>query len=328
MPVQITIIGLGHIGASIGLALAQHKNSVSTVGHDIEIAVEHAALKKGAVEKTEHNLPTAVKDARAVVLALPVHQVRETLEFIAPDLMDGTVVIDTAPVKSEVAKWAQEILPEGCYYVGIVPTVGPAFLHDTGSGLDSARADLFSKSIILVDSPPGAPGDAVELASDLVKLLGATAMLTDITESDGLMASIDLLPKLVSAALLNTTVDQPGWQDKRKLAGRAYVAATSALMPQDDLESLRMLSLHNRDNVTYSLDTMIAALQGLRDDIEKGNDEGLKKRLQTARKGRENWLNERTSANWVEMQREPADYPSTSERLFGGFTGRRSKNKK
>ena len=72
MPVQMTIIGLGQVGASIGMALAQHKNIISTVGHDIELAVERAALKKGAVEKTEHNLPRAIKDAHIVLLALPV----------------------------------------------------------------------------------------------------------------------------------------------------------------------------------------------------------------------------------------------------------------
>ena len=152
-------------------------------------------------------------------------------------------------------------------------------------------------------------------------------MLTDIIESDGLMASAHLLPQLVSAALLNATVDQPGWKDGRKLAGRAYIAATSALMAQNDSESLRMLALHNRENVARSLNTMIAALQTLRDDIEKGNDEGVKNRLQAAQAGRENWLNERSSANWVEMQREPANYPSTTERLFGGIIGRRTKNK-
>jgi hypothetical protein len=95
-----------------------------------------------------------------------------------------------------------------------------------------------------------------------------------------------------------------------------------------DPESLQMLSLHNRDNISRSLSSMIAALHALRDDIEKGNDEGVKDRLQAAHEGRTNWLSERASANWVEMQREPADYPSTSERLFGGLIGRRTKNRK
>lgn len=328
MPVQITIIGLGQIGASVGMALSQHKNVVSVVGHDIELAVERAAQKKGAVETTEHNLPKAVKDARIVLLALPIRQIRETLEFIAPDLMEGTVVVDTAPIKSEVAKWAKDILPDGCYYVGLVPTIGFEFLNDAGTGLDSAKAGLFSKSIFLVSAPPGAPGEAVQLVSDLVKLMGATPMLTDIVESDGLMTSAHLLPQLVSAALLNATVDQPGWKDVRKLAGRAYLAATSGHISQEDPESLQMLSLHNLENTVRSLDIMISALHALRDDIEDGKNELVKDRLQTALTGCKNWMNERTLANWVEMQREPPDYPSISDRLLGGFIGRRPKRNK
>ena len=46
MSVKITIIGLGQVGGSIGLALEQYKNSISVVGHDKETAVEHAAQKK------------------------------------------------------------------------------------------------------------------------------------------------------------------------------------------------------------------------------------------------------------------------------------------
>ena len=34
MTVKITIIGLGQIGASIGLALANHKDQVTTLGYD------------------------------------------------------------------------------------------------------------------------------------------------------------------------------------------------------------------------------------------------------------------------------------------------------
>ena len=34
MTVQITIIGMGQIGASIGLALGEHKDLFMRVGHD------------------------------------------------------------------------------------------------------------------------------------------------------------------------------------------------------------------------------------------------------------------------------------------------------
>ena len=325
MTVQITIIGLGQVGASIGLALASHKDSVLCVGHDKDFSIERAAQQKGAVDKTEHNLPKAVQDARLVLLALPVHQVRETLEFIAPDLMPGTVVVDTSPIKSGVATWAREILPESCYYVGIVPTIAAEFLHEAGTGLDSAKADLFKNSIFLVDAPTGTPGDAIQLVANLVSFLGATIMIADIVESDGLMSSAYLLPQLVSAALLNATTSQPGWKEARKVAERAYHNTTSI---QDDFETLRMLSLHNRENTARVLNMMISSLVDLRDVLEDGNEQALKDYLKAAHGEREEWLNDRFSATWADKKAPPLEKIPLKERLLGTMFGKSPKDKK
>lgn len=328
MPVQITIIGLGQIGASMGLSLAAHKDSILRVGHDKKIEVEREALKKGAFDKVEHNLPAAVKDARLVVLALPVSQVRETLQFIAPDLIKGTIVLDTSPVKSDLVKAAKEILPEGCYYVGLVPALNPESLHNLQFGLDAAKPDLFTNSLFLVDTPAGTSEEAMVLAMDFVRLLGADPLLTDLDESDGLMSTTHLLPQLVAAALLNATIDQPGWQEARKMAGRAYAAVTAGLAYQDEIDSLRLSVLHNRSSVVRSLDVTLAALKGLRDDIEKSDDEGIAYRLESALEGRQRWLNERMTADWKgEIRSEAIDAPTMSERLFGGMFTKKSPKK-
>ena len=328
MPVQITIIGLGQIGASMGLALAAHKNAVLRVGHDKKLDVEREALQKGVADKMEHNLPSAVRDAKLVVLCLPVSQVRETLEFIAPDLKEGTVVLDTSPIKAGVQKWAKEILPDGIYYVGLAPALNPEFLHDLGVGLTAARADLFARSIFFVDAPSGAGEEAVTLAMDFVRLLGAEPVLADLTESDGLMSTVHLLPQLVAASLLNATIDQPGWPDARKVAGRAYAVATSGLSHQDEVDLLRMSALHNRAGVVHALDVIIAALRGLRDDIEKEDDEGVALRLESALKGRQRWLGERLAADWSNQKKgEMPELPSMSERLFGGFLTKKKRGK-
>lgn len=316
MPVQITIIGLGQTGASLGLALAAHKDKVFTVGHDKEFGAEQQAKKMGAVDKTVHNLPSSVEGAGLVVLALPVHQVRETLEFIARDLKRDTVVMDLSPVKAGVAQWAAEILPQGIHYVGVVPSINPIFLQDARSGAEFARADLFANSIFLLSAPPGTPGAALKLASDFIRLLGATAMMTDFVESDGLMASAHLLPQLASASLLNATIGQPGWQEVRKVASRAYYSATSA-SEQADPETLSALSLQNRENVVRVLDRMIGALVELRDDIEDGNEQALKKRLETARQGRMTWLGERGRAAWTGIEEKPVERITLMQRMFG-----------
>jgi prephenate dehydrogenase len=328
MTVQITIIGLGQTGTSLGLALAAHTDKVLRVGHDKEYGAEQLAKKKGAVDKTNHNLPSSVEEAGLVVLALPVHQVRETLDFIARDLKKDAVVVDLSPVKAGVAQWAQEILPQGVHYVGLVPSISPEFLWDTRTDRDAARADLFANSIFLLSAPRGTPGAALKLVSDFVSLLGATAMMTDFVESDGLMASAHVLPQLTSASLLNATIGQPGWQEARKAASCAYYSAASAYGEHGSVDALSMLSLHSRENSVRVLDNMITALIELRDDIADGNEESLKKRLETAKKGHLNWLAERGKGDWAELEKTPVEKISVMERLFGSKLGKPFKKEK
>jgi prephenate dehydrogenase len=209
--------------------------------------------------------------------------------------------------------------------VGLAPAIGPDYLHLTDTGLDSARADLFSKGIFLLSAPPGTPGEAVKLVSDLVGLLGATTVMTDFVESDGLMASAHLLPQLTSASLLNATIGQPGWQEVRKAASRAFYSVTSAFGEHGSADTLSMLSLHNRENSVRVLDNMITALIELRDDIADGNEESLKKRLETAQKGHLNWMAERGKGDWAGLEKTPVEKISVMERLFGSKLGKPSK---
>jgi prephenate dehydrogenase len=325
MPVQLTIIGLGQIGASMGLALMEHKGTVLRVGHDKKREVEREAEKRGAVDRTEHNLPSAVRGAQLVVLSLPTSQVRRTLEVIAPDLEENAILLDTTPVKSETMGWIKDLLA-GRPYIGLVPAVNPEALHDLRYGLEAARSDLFSKGTFLIDTPPGVPEGAVRSAMDFVRLLGAQPLLADTAESDGLMASVHLLPQLTAAALLAATLDQPGWREARKVAGRAYAVATSGVAYQDEIDSLRMASLQDRLGVVHALDQLIAALRNLREDIEKGDEDSLKARLDSALEGRQRWMHERLSAVWHEQPASEAlDMPSFMERLLGGGLLKRPK---
>jgi prephenate dehydrogenase len=321
MPVNITIIGLGQTGASLGLALAAHKDRVFVTGHDKEFGTERLAKQKGAVDATNHNLPASVENADLILLAIPVHQIRETFGFIAQDIKKDAVIVDLSPVKAEVSKWAQELLPAHCHYVGLVPTVGPLHLHRMDSGLDSARADLFAKSAFLLSAPSGTPGAAVKLVTDLVSLLDATTIMTDPIESDGLVASAHLLPQLTSAALLTATIDQPGWQEVRKVASRAYYSVTAAFAEADDADSLSMLTLQNRQNVVHSLDKLINSLVELRDDLENEDNESLKKRLKSAQQGRENWIGERGKGDWSGLDEKPAEKITFMQRMFGSKFG-------
>jgi cyclohexadieny/prephenate dehydrogenase len=309
MTVKITIIGLGRIGASIGLALANHKDQVTTLGHDKSAEMARKAQKQGAVESISYNLPASAAGADIIVLAIPFDQVRDTLKFIARDVRQDAILLDTTPVKSVVAEWAQELLPPKRHYIGLTPALNPAFLQDSALGLESASADLFRKAVIAVTAPQGTAEGALKLASDFVVMLGASPFFADLVEVDGIMAAAQLLPTLGAAALVEAVTAQPGWADIRKLAGWTYSAATQPLDAETS-SALAEAVLHNRPNTLRLLDEYIAVLVSLRQDIAEGNKKELQTRLEAARRGRAQWQVERFKGDWLAIDPGGTEMPT------------------
>ncbi len=326
MAVNVAIIGLGQIGTSMGLALAAHTDKVRRIGHDIAPEVIQQAKKMGAVDSVQYNLPSLAAEADVVILCLPFDQVKETLEIIAPDLREDVVVIDTSPIKAPVADWFKQLVPGKRHYVGLVPSIAPGYLAESVRGAEAARADLFQRAVIGIVAPAGTPEGAVTLASNLAQLVGGVPLFMDLAEADGLMTSVHILPQLVSASLINALVDQPGWKESRKLAGKPFMSGQGMY---DTGAALSQLALLNPENTVRLLDLAIAALQGLREAVSKNEAERVAFRMDAAAKNFAAWQADRLQADWVG---EDLGRPDTSQigglfqRMFG-FGGSDKKKK-
>jgi hypothetical protein len=137
------------------------------------------------------------------------------------------------------------------------------------------------------------------------------------------MSAAHVLPQLTAAALLAATIDQPGWGDARKMAGRAFVGVTGGLAYYDDPASLTAAALGNPLSMVHALDVLIESLRDLRDDIEKGDEQAVGASLQDAFDARERWLNERGAADWLTEGGAPADLPNLGEQMMQIFFGNR-----
>jgi prephenate dehydrogenase len=328
MAVQVTIIGLGQMGSSIGLALAAHQEKIQRTGHDMDADATRAAQKAGAVDSIHFNLPASVEQADVVVLSLPLSEVRTTLDFIRADLKEGAVVLDLSPAKRQGEAWAREILPAGRYYIGLVPAINPVRLLETGGGLDGARADLFQGATCLVCPQSGIPESAVRLATDFVLLLGATPIISDASEADGLLAAMVSLPKLLAVSLVDATMDKPGWRDAQNLAGRSYAMPVAAAFDRDEADGLRESALANRDNLVRVLDGYIASLRELRDTIQNEERDRLDQKIRAAQDKAYDWLAERHLEKYriTEKMNNERSIPNTSfgarlrQSFFGSFS--------
>ena len=145
--IQITIIGTGCVGTSIGLALHAAESPVLVVAHDKNPENAGLARKQKAVDKVDWNLIGACEEADLVILAIPLPAIEETLRVIAPYLKAGCVVTDTADLKAPVSQWAADLLPDSVSYIG-----GNPLLTGTTSGPAGARADLFRDLPLLSDA--------------------------------------------------------------------------------------------------------------------------------------------------------------------------------
>jgi len=319
MKINLAIIGLGQIGASIGLALGEKSELIYRVGYDEDAKVMRQASKLGAVDKTTSLLKSVIENSDAVLMALPTDKMREMMEELVPLMKEGAVLLDTALSKEMVANWAKELLPEGCSYVGLTPVINPEYLTSKATGIDGARADLFYNGMIAITSPPNTDSKALKFAADLTRLLGATVLFADMLEVDSVMTATHLIPQLMAAALLNATVDQPNWREAGKMAGRAYAEVSGPIQNLGLPGSLAANAIQNREHVLRVLNSVIASIETLRNDIVNENSDALTERLERACKGRDQWWQDRQPGGGQRALPPEYEKRSMASMLFGSL---------
>ena len=168
---RATIIGLGLIGGSMGLALKKAKVDFEIVGHDKDPNTSSRALKRGAVDRTDWNLHGACEGAGLIILALPLAAVKDTLEALQASVQTGAIVTDTATTKVAVMEWAKG-LPQGVHFIGGDPALSPR-RGTIAHGIDAADADLFQGATYALVAAPTAEPQAIQAMANLAEFLGA-----------------------------------------------------------------------------------------------------------------------------------------------------------
>jgi len=319
---RVSIVGLGLIGSSIGLALRKAGLTSAVIGHDAGRGVANEARRIGAVDKADWNLISACEDADLVILAAPVRAIEELLKVLGPNLRPGCVVLDTAAVKEPVMAWAAASLPEQVHFVGGDPILSKALRGQWG--VENARADLFEGGVFCLVPAPGTDPEAIQLVSSMASILGAKPLYLDAAEHDGLLAAVDQLPALLSLAMLETVIDQPAWRELRKVAGPAFESSTQLVTGNSVAHS--DLSILNRENVVRWIDALSASLASLREVLTAGDVEPLDARLLHALEERQKWLHDWGAVEWNEgPQTEMPKRDNMADALLGSWWRRKPK---
>ncbi len=305
MTLQVTIIGLGQIGTSAGLALRKYKADLLRVGHDkLREAVSYAQ-QHDAVDKTALTLSGAVKDADIVLIALPLHEILPVVEHIAQDLKADALVLDTAPLKEPLIRRIEALLPQNVNYVSITPVIKADYLDEIRHGYETAHEDLFTKSLMGLIVSQNADEKAVNMAANFVQLLGASPYFIDAVEMDGLMSTIHLMPQLLAAVMLEISENAPGWREARKFAGKHFSQMTNSFGKDDMDGELAVWMELNPEHTVRLIDDLIRALEDLREKTSSPNREELRETFGKLQQTRDIWLDERADSPWTAAEKNP-----------------------
>ena len=209
MPIrQITIIGNGLIGGSLGLALRKKKFAGRIVGCDREATLEKARMR-GAIDGGSPNPGDAVHGSQVVVLATPVLAIVDLIERIGPALPAKTLLTDVGSTKAAVVERAVKVFGKnaGKRFLAGHPMAGKEM-----SGVDYADADLFQKAVWFL-TPIAEQnlneGVFAEFAG-WIDHIGARIAMLPAEEHDRLCAWISHLPQMISTALAAALVEEFG----------------------------------------------------------------------------------------------------------------------
>jgi prephenate dehydrogenase len=317
MSAAILFVGLDEINISIGLAMDEAEFEVTRLGFDPDRKIARAAKKAGAIDRLVRP-EKEVGSAMIVIVGFLGDQMRDYLELLAPNMSEGSVVIDTSPFKSATASWVDDVLPDSCSYVGIVPSVSVDALLAPPPDEVEPSADLFSGGLMGVILPAGASEEAMNAALNFAQILGATPFFMEAAESDAAQAAAEWVPMLVGAALLQVASKDPGWRNVQRLAGPSFAGATSMArkVPPEVLST----NIHlGREFVIAKLNALLERLQFLRDCIADEKTETLLKTLAEANEAHLDWLLARQRGQWEGEEIDSA--AMTRATMLGSLVG-------
>lgn len=198
---QVAIIGLGLLGGSVGLAVEEQADGISTKGYDRDPDVRARAAERGLVGTVCDTASQAVSDADLVILCVPVGAMEAAAAEIGPYLKESAIISDVGSSKESVAKALAKALPAHT----IIPAHPVAGTEQ--SGPEAGFASLFTNRWCILTPPEGADEDAVAALSQFWTKLGAKVELMDAAHHDVVLAVTSHIPHLIAYTIVGTASD-------------------------------------------------------------------------------------------------------------------------
>jgi len=263
---QITIIGTGLIGGSVGLAFRKRGFRGKIVGCDRAEVLVHAKRLR-AIHEGNSDPVAAVRGSDLVILATPVGGIIELIRRLGPHLSRNALLTDVGSTKVAIAAQARTVFGKENAGSRFLP--GHPIAGKENSGIEHADAALFEKAVWFVT-----PSAENELASKSIReylrwigRIGAKVAVLEAEEHDQLCAWISHIPQMLATALAGALVEEYGERAPvLESGGRALREMTR--IASSPYSMWRDIAITNKKQISRALSKLEQRLAHIRENLD------------------------------------------------------------
>jgi len=280
---KVTLVGVGLLGGSLGLALKQRKLAHRVDGFVRRPESVQECQKLGVVDAAHLDVVAAVRDADLIVFCTPIAQMRSLAERMRSHVAAGAALTDVGSVKGSVVNELEPLFPG---FVGSHPMAG-----SEKTGPAAATADLFREAVCVITPTARSNPNSVDSVEELWRSVGAITRRLSPEAHDELVSRSSHLPHLLAAQLVNYVLGPDRPEDQELLCANGFRDTTR--IASGSPEMWRDIALTNREHITRELTEFIDALQQVRAALEKGDSRQIEQFFAEAKKRRDAWRGQR-----------------------------------
>lgn len=192
----LTIVGVGLLGGSIGLAAKERKLASRIIGVGRSRQRLEPARQRGVIDEISVDLVAAAKESDFMVFCTPVDEIAGQIQTAARVCPPSCVITDVGSTKKRIVEQIENTSEKGVSFVGSHPLAG-----SEKQGWQFADANLFRGRTAVVTVTSKTPASAVERIKQFWQALGATVIEMEPAEHDFVLARTSHLPHLAASAL-------------------------------------------------------------------------------------------------------------------------------
>jgi len=279
----VSLIGVGLLGGSLGLALRRRNLSKCVVGFVRRTGSVRECMKVGSVDKATLDLEEAVFDADLIVLCTPIAQMRPLVEQMRNVIKAGAVLTDVGSVKASVVRDLEPLAARaGSSFIGSHPMAGGERM-----GVAAARADLFEQAVCAVTPTRRSNAAALEKVEKLWKSIGCRVLRLEPDLHDALVSRSSHLPHFLAATLVHRVLGAKAPKSQAALCANGFRDSTR--IASGSPEMWRDIAVANRTHIRKALSLLIGDLQKVQRLIDKGDVRSIERFLTEAKSRRDQW---------------------------------------